>query len=79
MPGTKETFKIFIGLTIAVFVSLLGLARSSEPPEGFTALFNGENLTGWHGMEHFSPYKLDAMTVEARQAKRKANKPSREW
>jgi len=75
MPGTKETFKIFIGLTIAVFVSLLGLARNSEPPEGFTALFNGEDLTGWHGMEHFSPYKLDAMTVEERQAKRKANKP----
>ncbi len=25
--------------------------QSNEPPEGFTALFNGKDLTGWHGME----------------------------
>ena len=33
----------------------------SEPPKGFTALFNGKDLTGWHGMSTFDPYKLAAM------------------
>ena len=26
-----------------------------KPPKGFTALFNGKDLTGWHGMPHFDP------------------------
>ena len=38
-------------------------ARTAQPlpPAGFTALFNGKDLTGWHGMPHFDPYKLAAM------------------
>ncbi len=32
------------------------------PPEGFTALFNGEDLSGWHGMPHFDPRKLAEMS-----------------
>src|SRR5437867_4855867 len=35
--------------------------RADEPPKGFTALFNGKDLTGWHGMPHFDPYKLAAL------------------
>jgi hypothetical protein len=34
-----------------------GLAQPN-PPKGFTALFNGKDLSGWHGMPHFDPYKL---------------------
>ena len=40
----------------------------NEPPRGFTALFNGKDLTGWHGMGHFNPYELAAMTPEKRDA-----------
>jgi hypothetical protein len=36
-------------------------ADEPKPPQGFTALFNGKDLTGWHGMPHFDPYKLAAM------------------
>jgi hypothetical protein len=39
-----------------------------QPPKGFTALFNGKDLTGWHGMPHFDPYKLAAMSEEQRRA-----------
>ncbi len=39
---------------------------ANQPPEGFTALFNGRDLTGWHGMPHFDPYKLDALRSEER-------------
>jgi hypothetical protein len=43
-------------------------AEEPKPPEGFTALFNGKDLTGWHGRAHFDPYKLDAMTPDERKA-----------
>lgn len=48
-------------------------AESNSPPEGFTALFNGKDLSGWHGMGHFDPNKLAAMTDEERAAKRTAD------
>ena len=42
--------------------------RHNVPPEGFTAIFNGDNLDGWRGLAHFSPYKLDLMTQEERDS-----------
>ena len=52
-------------LRLAAFVvaafSFAGPVRAVEPPKGFTALFNGTDLAGWHGMPHFDPYKLAAM------------------
>ncbi len=61
----------------AVLAALIVLASSClpanaadavEPPEGFTALFNGEDLSGWHGMPHFDPRKLAAMKEEERSS-----------
>jgi hypothetical protein len=49
----------------ALLAPTLG-ARAAEPPKGFTALFNGKDLAGWHGMPHFDPYKLEAMKPEER-------------
>ena len=65
-------------LTLAVlFVLLLGnfsiAQEDNQPPAGFTALFNGDNLSGWHGMGHFSPVKLAEMSEEDRKAKRDAD------
>ena len=37
------------------------------PPRGFTALFDGKSLAGWHGMPHFDPYKLEKLSAEARK------------
>jgi hypothetical protein len=52
-------------------IFLLGLpslaADAPKPPEGFTVLFTGKDLSGWHGMPHFSPYKLDQMSEEERK------------
>ena len=41
-------------------------AAQVDPPAGFTALFNGKDLSGWHGMGHFDPRKIWAMTPEER-------------
>ncbi len=64
-------------LSLLVIINSL-LAVSSfgaevEPPKGFTPLFNGRDLTGWHGMGHFDPRKLDEMTEEQRAEKRAAD------
>lgn len=56
--------------------ALLGsplFAGPPQPPEGFTALFNGKDLAGWHGMGHFDPRKLAAMSDEERAAKHEAD------
>ena len=55
-------------LCLLLFAVVLPLrADETKPPAGFTAIFNGKDLTGWHGMPHFDPYKLAAMTEEARK------------
>jgi hypothetical protein len=53
----------------------LGLLDASEvkPPPGFAALFNGKDFTGWHGMGHFDPRKIQAMSEEERTRKRAAD------
>ncbi|MCI0464638.1 MAG: DUF1080 domain-containing protein, partial [Gemmataceae bacterium] len=43
-------------------------ADEPQPPKGFTPLFNSKDLTGWHGMPHFDPYKLAAMPKADRDA-----------
>src|SRR3954447_1262163 len=56
------------GLIVLAVLTLPARAEDGKPPEGFTALFNGKDLSGWHGMPHFDPYKLAAMSEEDRKA-----------
>lgn len=65
-------------LTLPVCLFLLqfrnGVAQeNNQPPQGFDTIFNGRDLTGWHGMADFDPYKLAAMTDEERAKKRSAD------
>jgi len=39
------------------------------PPDGFVALFNGKDLSGWHGLGHFDPRQLARMTPDERAKK----------
>jgi hypothetical protein len=39
-----------------------------KPPPGFTALFNGQDLTGWRGGDTFDHRKLLAMPADQREA-----------
>ncbi|MBX3452132.1 MAG: DUF1080 domain-containing protein [Planctomycetaceae bacterium] len=49
------------------------MAEDNVPPEGFRAVFNGKDLTGWYGLSHFDPRKLAEMTPEERAAKKTAD------
>jgi Domain of Unknown Function (DUF1080) len=65
MPNTPVRF---LPLLLVPLFAALGRADEPKPPEGFTALFNGKDLTGWHGMAEFNPYKLLAMSPDERKA-----------
>ena len=52
-------------LTLSGFVVA---ANAVTPPPGFTALFNGEDLTGWRGGDTFDHRKYLAMSDEQRAA-----------
>ena len=62
-------------LALSILAPQGALARRADPqpPKGFTALFNGRDLSGFHGLAHFDPRKLRAMSDEERAAKRKTN------
>ena len=61
--------RIFTMSFVAMSVCLCAGAVSAEenvPSEGFKALFNGKDLTGWYGCS-LSPYKLAEMPAEERK------------
>ena len=70
---------LFVGGLVAGSLSSRG--GDNVPPTGFQPLFNGEDLSGWHGMGHFDPRKLWAMRPEERAAKRRKDMESvrRHW
>src|SRR5262249_14319652 len=71
MPRTCLRCFLSSGLTaIAFFLGAAARADTDEPkpPKGFTALFNGRDLAGWHGMPDFDPAKLAAMPEAERKA-----------
>src|SRR5438067_1533041 len=59
-----------LAVAVAIFFTFSAPAQTGEPkpPPGFTAIFNGKDLTGWHGMPHYDPYKLQAMSESDRSA-----------
>ncbi len=67
-----STFRV---LSLACAVALPAIARADEPkpPEGFTAIFNGKDLTGWHGWDIHAkasgPYEVEKMSPEERAKK----------
>ncbi len=58
---------------LSAATSRVAAHEGPHPPKGYVALFNGEDLAGWHGMGHFDPYKLQEMSDEERAAKREAD------
>lgn len=63
-------------LTVSLIFGSLGTAAAGEklnvPPQGFTALFNGKDLTNWQGMVQYNQQlKMTPDQLEA--ARKKAN------
>ena len=62
-------------VVLAVFALLPDLAavEANQPPRGFVALFNGEDLSGWQGLlEGGRPNKILALSPQERAEKQRA-------
>ena len=65
---------LLTAVVIALLVCVLpSSASAEESADGFVPIFNGKDLTGWYGLGHFDPRKVDAMNPEQRQELRKKN------
>ncbi len=58
--------RLQLALILAVILTPLARTSAADPPKGFTALFDGESLKGWHGMPGVDPRDLTKMTEEVR-------------
>ncbi|MDO5566864.1 MAG: DUF1080 domain-containing protein [Planctomycetia bacterium] len=69
--------KLLILVVPAVLAAMTLVATAQEacpcrlnvPPQGFTALFNGKDLTGWYGRQGSDPYKYNALSETEKKAK----------
>ncbi|MEO8497710.1 MAG: DUF1080 domain-containing protein, partial [Planctomycetota bacterium] len=59
-PLSARCLRLFLLVGTLCLTSVLANAADSTPPEGFRALFNGENLDGWHGDNPHTTVKADA-------------------
>ncbi len=66
-----KTISTLLLTLLALALSTATHAEHNTPPEGFVALFNGTDFSGWHGLGHFDPRKLKAMPDEQRAEKLK--------
>ena len=66
---------LLLSLLALVSCSAAPAAYAANRPAGIpaaaTSLFNGRDLSGWHGMGHTDPYKLQAMRTTERAALQK--------
>ncbi|MHB1421940.1 MAG: 3-keto-disaccharide hydrolase [Gemmataceae bacterium] len=65
---------VALSVLAAVFSAALAEDKTpmNQPPKGFTALFNGKDLSGWHGQasdNKYNPYTLAKMSEADRKAK----------
>jgi len=55
-------------MILALLMSGASMAVAEAPPEGFTALFNGKDLSGWRGGSTFDHRKLQSLPEQERKA-----------
>jgi 3-keto-disaccharide hydrolase len=64
--------KNFVALIVVLAVSGSGFGEDNVPPPGFTALFNGKDLTGWQGLVEF-PKRAKMTPEQLAKAQKEAN------
>lgn len=73
---TKTRHFLFL-FAVAILLAPSGNCQSAEPkpPKGFRAIFNGKDLTGWHGLNPHRVVKLTGEKKEAALKKQRAEFP----
>jgi hypothetical protein len=73
MRSLVESVLFFSVTVIGLALPAIGHAAEPGPPEGFRAIFNGRDLTGWHGLNPHSVAKLTGEKKEANLAQQRAD------
>ena len=57
----------FLGMSIILLIAIPGTGQGADPvpPAGFRAIFNGQNLDGWYGL---NPHSVASLTGEKKEA-----------
>lgn len=61
-----RSLALSVSLAFMCMLAVAAKAEQNSAPNGFTALFNGKDLSGWYGWSTRDPAELWAMTPEAR-------------
>src|SRR4051794_35142606 len=67
MNDFRFVSSVMFAIAVSSFPSVNCSGAEVAPPPGFQALFNGKDLTGWHGLGHFDPRRRDAIADEKRE------------
>ena len=69
---------VALAILCSQVTTAVAIQDNNQAPEGFTPLFNGENLDGWFAIETYDPRKFAAKTEEEQKStieKAKADMP----
>jgi hypothetical protein len=59
----RPIFAMSLSIVLGLVISAMVRAADNVPPQGFTALFNGKDLSGWKGLQK-SPYDNPAQRAK---------------
>lgn len=74
LPLLVASHETFFGLNLASADTTTN-ASAPQPPAGFRAIFNGTDLTGWHGLNPHGVAKLTGEKKEANLAQQRSEFP----
>ncbi|NLF68114.1 MAG: DUF1080 domain-containing protein [Candidatus Anammoximicrobium sp.] len=72
----NRPFALAAACLLAAF-AVVASAADNTPPEGFTALFNGKDLTGWKGLVANPPQRAKMTAEQLANAQKKADEQMR--
>jgi len=76
MKTTLRYVLLFASVAVVLAASVASRAAEPKPPEGSRAIFNGNDLTGWHGLNPHRGAKLTGEKKEANLAEQRAEFPN---
>ena len=66
-----RSLQFLVALVLIAPLAATQAQENNRPPAGFTALFNAQDLQGWHGEAEMSPLALQAIPAAKRDTKLK--------
>ena len=75
MRKTAQHVLFFASISLVLALPIASRAAEPKPPQGYVAIFNGKDLTGWHGLNPHRGAKLTGEKKEANLAAQRAEFP----